>query len=110
MRAIKVTCFIAVAVLAAGCNKAQRGALAADIGKGLASAIKKAGDETARQEFAKEFGPWILASLVGSAAPPGGPYCLLGTDTGWRLWAADGSAKTTDLPIGLRTFVAPPPQ
>ena len=108
MRALKAIGILVAAVLSAGCNRPQLDAIAADVAKQMEPAIREAGREMARQMLAQDLGPTLLSSLVGATAPPGGPLCLLGTDAGWRDWAASGDPERLDLPVGLRTFVEPP--
>jgi hypothetical protein len=108
VRATNVLSVVLVVISAAGCTKRDADAF----GREMVAAI----EEDGRQERAKKFGPMALASLVGAAAPPGGPLCLLGTDAGWQQ-ALDASVAYTDDPdptpkgpaIGFRMFFKAPP-
>lgn len=113
MRAIKAAGALVAASLAAGCHKPQLDGIVADAAREMEAAMQ----EGYRQEFAKQFGPTVLGSLVGAAAPPGGPLCLLGRDAGWQQWA-DAAAADRDAdgpppegpPFGLRMFFKAPPR
>jgi hypothetical protein len=109
MRAINALAIVSVVALTAGCSKRDGDALA----RQWVAAI----EEDGRQERARTFGPMVLASLVGAAAPPGGPLCLLATDAGWQQ-GVGASAADTDVPdlhregpaVGLRMFFKAPPR
>ena len=105
MRAFNVLLVVVVA-LTVGCNRRAANAVAQQIGSDIEDHISEAG----RQERAQMFGPTILASLVGAAAPPSGPLCLLATDAGWQQ-GIDASAAPREGPaVGLRMFFKAPPR
>jgi hypothetical protein len=113
MRVINVLVVVVAATLSAGCDRRAANAVAEQIGPAIQENIREMG----RQELARQFGPTVLSSLVGAAAPPGGPLCLLATDAGWQQ-CADASAADTDAvdpppegpPVSLRMFFKAPPR
>lgn len=105
MQSIGLCVVVAAAGLAAGCNKGDIGRVAQDVGRQMEPAFEQAGREIGREVVSRELGPAVLASLVGWAAPPGGPLGLVGAEAGWRQWSADILLH----PTGIRSPLEPAP-
>ena len=105
MRVISVCAVLVATALVAGCDKEGKERFAESLAKQLEPAFKDAGREMGRQMIVESLGPMLLSNLIGMAAPPGGPLCMLGTDAAWLQWAANSMPEMDDPPIGIRTFV-----
>lgn len=95
---VRTACLALTTIVAAtGCNKAGRDHATQVFADGIGESLDVSQREWIRREHAREIGPVIVASVVASAAGPGGcpPLVALNTEAGWRtVLFSDWSLKS----------------